>query len=673
VCRALDINMAAASDRKLRRHLSLLGLLALALGGIIGSGWLFAVSGAAAVVGPGAYIAWIIGGILVLFIALTWAELAAMMPRSGAIVRYPIYSHGSYTGFIQGWSYFLSAVTVPAIEAIAVVSYLGTFLTTYHVNLPLTTTGTFLGATVTILNGTGIGIAALLMVIFFIANFFGIRALATANTPVTIWKIVIPTITFIVLFSLFSSGNFSIAGGANLKGGLLPYGTSALFLAIPTTGIVFAYLGFRQALEYGGEAKNPQHDIPRATIYAVLIALVIYTFLQVAFIGSVKWPAGVGHGDWAALAGTAYGSAPLYTAVKAGAGAFFAGWAVILLLDAIVSPTGTGWVYMGTSTRTLYGLSAEGFLPRGLHSIQERFRIPWIALVFSLVIGIVFIAPLPSWYELVGFISSATVFTYVMGGLGVPVFRKTAAALHRPFKLPLMWILSGVGFVAAAMITYWSGFTVLTWVYTAIAAGLGLYLVFVAPTKHGIPRGEAIAVAVVSWIALIFLALFGPLYNASNGISNAIGVGTLFGVSGNNGIWSRTSAGPIALYFALFAIIVIGITAYLYIRTKPESRIHIRAGLWLPVWMVVFYLLSYLGAFGPTWAGNKYPGSVSIAFPYDTVIALVVASLVFVWGVFSGFETEEIKAIVAEGGVVPAEDVPADTIVPAPEPPTTTV
>jgi amino acid transporter len=666
--------MAAASDRKLRRHLSLLGLLALALGGIIGSGWLFAVSGAAAVVGPGAFLAWIIGGILVLFIALTWAELAAMMPRSGAIVRYPIYSHGSFTGFVQGWSYFLSAVTVPAIEAIAVVSYLGTFLSTYNVNVKFTTTGTFLGTTVTVLNTTGIGVAALLMVMFFIVNFFGIKALASANTPVTIWKIVIPTITFISLFALFSNSNFSVSGGLNTTGGLLPYGTSALFLAIPTTGIVFAYLGFRQALEYGGEAKNPQKDIPRATVYSVLIALVIYTFLQVAFIGSIKWGnVGVAPGDWATLAGTAYGSAPLYTAVKAGAGAFFASWAVILLLDACISPSGTGWIYMGTSTRTLYGLSAEGFLPRGLHSIHERFRIPWIALVFSVVIGIIFIAPLPSWYELVGFISSATVFTYVMGGLGVPVFRKTAAALHRPFKLPFMWVLSGVGFVAAAMITYWSGFTVLTWVYTAILAGLGLYLVFVAPSKHGIPRGEAIGIAVLIWITLTLLALFGPLYNASTGIANGIGVGTLLGISGNNGIWSRTSFGPIALYFLIFALVAIGTTLYLYFRAKPESRIHIRAGLWLPVWMVAFYLLSYFGAFGPVWTGGKYPNALSIAFPYDTLVAVVISGVVFIWGALSGFETEEIKAIVAEGGVVPAEDVPADTLIPSPEPPTTTV
>lgn len=654
----------------------MLGLLALALGGIIGSGWLFAVSGAAAVVGPGAYIAWIIGGILVLFIALTWAELAAMMPRSGAIVRYPIYSHGSYTGFVQGWSYFLSAVTVPAIEAIAVVSYIGTFLKAYKVNATLTTTGVFLGTNVSVLNATGIGIAALLMVVFFIVNFFGIRALAAANTPVTIWKIVIPTLTFIILFGLFSSGNFSVAGGLNTNGGLLPYGTKALFLAIPTTGIVFAYLGFRQALEYGGEARNPQKDIPRATILAVLIALVIYTFLQVAFIGSVKWgTVGIAPGDWASLAGTVYGSAPLYTAVKAGGGAFFAAWATILLLDAVISPSGTGWVYMGTSTRTLYGLSAEGFLPRGLHSIHERFRIPWIALIFSLVIGVIFIAPLPSWYELVGFISSATVFTYVMGGLGVPVFRKTAAALHRPFKLPLMWILSGVGFVAAAMITYWSGFTVLTWVYTAILAGLGLYLVFVAPTKHGIPRGEAIAIAVVSWIVLILLALFGPLYDAANGAGNGLGVGSIAGIGGNTGIWSRSSGTAIALYFLIFAAVAIGITVYLYFRSKPDSRIHVRAGLWIPVWMVAFYLLSYVGAFGPTWGSPAaaYPGAVAIAFPYDTLIALVVSAVVFVWGALSGFQTEEIKAIVAEGGVVPVEDVPADSIVPKPEPPTTTI
>src|SRR5579875_2110486 len=116
-------NVVVEADRKLKRELSALDLLGLSMGGIIGSGWLFAVNAAAAVAGPSVILSWIIGGILVLFVALVYAEISGMLPRSGAIVRYPHYTHGSYTGYIMGWAYLLSSVTVPTIEAEAVVGY----------------------------------------------------------------------------------------------------------------------------------------------------------------------------------------------------------------------------------------------------------------------------------------------------------------------------------------------------------------------------------------------------------------------------------------------------------------------------------------------------------------------------------------------------------------------
>ena len=114
-----------ASDRRLRRVLSRSQLLMLSLGAIIGSGWLFSAMTADALAGPASYVSWIVGGVLVLLIAVAYAEVATMLPRSGAIVRYPHLTHGGYTGFILGWAYLLASASVPAIEAIATVQYIG--------------------------------------------------------------------------------------------------------------------------------------------------------------------------------------------------------------------------------------------------------------------------------------------------------------------------------------------------------------------------------------------------------------------------------------------------------------------------------------------------------------------------------------------------------------------
>src|SRR5487761_1583178 len=113
------------ADRHLRKGLTFTSLLFLSLSGIIGSGWLFAVLKAAGIAGPAAIVSWLIGGIFVMFIAFSWSEISAMLPRTGGIVRYPYLTHGGFTGWLVGWSYWLSAVTVPAIEAEAVVTYVG--------------------------------------------------------------------------------------------------------------------------------------------------------------------------------------------------------------------------------------------------------------------------------------------------------------------------------------------------------------------------------------------------------------------------------------------------------------------------------------------------------------------------------------------------------------------
>ncbi|MGC9219021.1 MAG: amino acid permease, partial [Athalassotoga sp.] len=188
-------------------------------------------------------------------------------------------------------------------------------------------------------------------------------------------------------------------------GGFFPLGVGSMFYAIPSAGIVFSYLGFRQALEFGGEAKNPQRDVPRATVYSVLAAIALYTLLQVAFLGAIKWPAGT---TWSTLTSSSLGSAPFFTELQYSGIALFIAFSYFLLIDAWISPSGTGWIYSGNSARVLYGIAADGYFPSALLKIHSKTRIPYIALIASLVLGVVFFLPFPSWYLFVGFISSAT-------------------------------------------------------------------------------------------------------------------------------------------------------------------------------------------------------------------------------------------------------------------------
>lgn len=448
---------AISSDKKMRKALSTWDLLFLSLGGIIGSGWLFAAAAAAEDTGTSAILAWIIGGVIVLIIALVYSELGAMIPRSGAIVRYGQYSHGGLAGYLFGWAYFLSAVSVPAIEAEAVITYAATYVN----GLSVTESG------IAVLTPLGIFLAALLMLAFFFLNYFGVRVMGKTNTGMTWWKLIIPVLTIILLLAIHFNPVYL------LKLSFVPNGWSAVFSTISVSGIVFSFLGFRQALDYGGEAKTPQRSIPLATIGSVLIGIAVYSLLQLAFLGQVPYnniPSAVVSAPFASLATSA--------------GLVFLTY--VLFADAYVSPSGTLNVYLGTSQRTLYGLGTLGYLGKSITNVNEKHRIPVLPLLASLVVGYIFFAPFPSWYELVGFISSSTVFTYIVGGSALQVFRREAKDLHRPFTLKGASILSPLAFVGATLIVYWTGWPLVPYLVIAILLGLVVYFVFKAAGKSNV-------------------------------------------------------------------------------------------------------------------------------------------------------------------------------------------
>src|SRR5205085_1100201 len=152
-----------------------------------------------------------------------------------------------------------------------------------------------------------------------------------SNTTITWWKIGVPVLAIVALMlTRFHGANFHAGGG------FMPYGFHGVFSAIATGGIIFAYQGFEQAIQLGGESANPRRNIPFAVIGAMLIGVVVYVMLQVAFIGALD-PGNLA-GGWGKLAfhGLVGPFAGLATAVGLS-------WlAILLYIDAAVSPGGTG-------------------------------------------------------------------------------------------------------------------------------------------------------------------------------------------------------------------------------------------------------------------------------------------------------------------------------------------
>ncbi|HZU18165.1 MAG TPA: APC family permease [Candidatus Dormibacteraeota bacterium] len=600
-----------ASDRHLRRTVPFQSLLFLSMGAIIGSGWLFGSLKAAAVAGPAAVLSWAVGGVFVICISLAWAEIAGMIPRTGAIVRYPSLTHGAYTGWIMGWAYWLSAASVPTIEAEAVVTYLGgrwpqaDFVTKVQGQQVLAWP-----------NGILFGLG--LMLLFFVLNFFGVRLLSEWNRWFTWWKIVVPVLTFCFLFAAFKGVNY---GG---PGGFAPMGVAPIFQALATSGVIFAYLGFRQALDYGGEAKNPQRDIPLATIGSIVIAMVIYVLLQIAFIGALNWhAAGLQPYQWAKLAGSPWAAGPLYNALTAANLGALAAFGTVLLIDAGISPSGTGWIYLGTSTRVFYGLSVPGWLP-AVFQRMNPWGIPWPSVVGALVVGCVFFVPAPSWYILVGFITSTTVLTYIMGGVALPVLRRFAPDMPRPFRLGAAWFWAPVGFLAALMIVYWSGFSTLDNVFAAVMVGLPLFAWFFAWGRGWADRRLLVVLGVVFLAAWIYV--------------NHMGGWTL-----NAGSKVLPGSWSFPIYDVAFSAAVLFFCIGLWALCNQEGRRHVQRSAWLIFLILATFPLSYWGEYGPL-------PNPALGFPWGTLVEVGVGIVAYVWGAFSGFATEELKEIVSAAG-----------------------
>src|SRR5580700_1695341 len=256
-------DMAVAStetrpaDVGLKREMGLIGATWASETSIIGSGWLFGSYFAAQAVGSAALICWIIAGICVIILALVHSELGGMYPVSGGTARFPHFAFGSVAGISFGFFSWVQAVTVAPIECFAVMQYLAYY---WH-GLFNTTNGE--------VTGIGFVMSIILMAIFTAVNFLAMKLFNRVNLVLTWWKVAIPVLCIIVLLFKFHGSSF------NSHGGFLPYGTKAMFAAIPGAGIVFAYLGFEQADQLAGEVKNPQRNLPRAIIIAILMCTVI--------------------------------------------------------------------------------------------------------------------------------------------------------------------------------------------------------------------------------------------------------------------------------------------------------------------------------------------------------------------------------------------------------------
>jgi amino acid transporter len=456
-----------ANQTSIRRDVGPFALMFTGLGSIIGSGWLFGAWNAAKLAGPGAIWAWVLGAAIILSIALTYAELGAMFPESGGMVRYGHYSHGSLVGFIAAWANWIAIVSVIPVEAEASVQYMAGWKWQWARDLYHAIPGQH-GE----LSPTGVAIAGVLVIVYFLLNYWSVKLFARSNSLITLVKLVIPAATGVALIaSGFHSENLAVgaAGGSHAND------FAAILTAVATAGIVFSFNGFQSPVNLAGEARNPGRSIPFAIIGAIALATVVYVLLQIAYLGAVP-PDLLAQAGWK---GINFSSPFAELAVLVNLN-----WlAILLYADAFVSPSGTGMTYTATTARMIYGMERNGTLPRIFGSIDPKSGVPRPAMWLNLVVSFLFLFFFRGWDSLAAVISVATIISYLTGPVSVMTLRRTAPELHRPFRLAGLPVIAGIAFIMSAELLYWAKWPLTGEIILLMVVALPVYFYYTA--KHG--------------------------------------------------------------------------------------------------------------------------------------------------------------------------------------------
>ena len=532
-------------DKRLKRHVGLVGLLFTAVGSIIGSGWLFGALNAAEQAGPASIISWLIGAIMILFIGLTYAELGTMFPLSGGVVRFPHFAFGSFASYTTGWVTWLAAASTAPIEVLAALQYANNYIP----NLQVLRDG------VAVLTPMGYVAAAALMFLFGLVNVVGIRWFARLNNSLVWWKLAIIVLVVVSFFSAeFDGSHFAYAA----YGGFMPFGWHGVFSSIATAGIIFSYLGFRQGVELAGETDNPSRNVPIAIIGSVLGCAVIYISLQIAFIGALP-NAALANG-WAHI-GTTFSGGIEDKAMAFGPLATLSmtlglTWlALLLYIDAFISPADTGLIYTTVTARLSYAMGRNGNAPASLAKVNEH-GVPWVSVIVAFMVGLIFFLPFPSWQKLVGFVTSATVLSFGSGPLVLMALRKELPEYKRPFRLPGGIIIPYLAFLSSNLIVYWSGWDVDWKLAVAVLLGFSILIVHEAFYHRQTPRLDLRSgFWVIPWLGgLALISWLGSYPDLSAG-------------KGNLGILDLATA---ILAIALFSALIMWIA---HSMRLPRNRI----------------------------------------------------------------------------------------------------
>ena len=309
----------------------------------------------------------------------------------------------------------------------------------------------------------GYCIALAVLMSFVALNYFGVRFFVRINATFTIWKLLIPGCTIVILLSMsYQAKNFFQYGG------LMPYGFQGVMKAISSGGVLFSLLGFRQVIIMMHEIENPGKYVPVVLVSSLVVTTLLYTGLQWSFIGSMR-AVDLNNG-WANLSFP--GDAGPFAALASLAGIVWL--SRLLYIDAFISPYSTGLVYATTAATMLASMDhASSRL-----SLQNQYQAPWVSLCANFLIGAVMFSLLQDWQAMSAFLVAVLMISYSIGPICLICLRRQLPDHYRPFRLRYGKTIAFIGFYVCTAGVYWAGFSSILKLLILFMSGLVIYLFY---------------------------------------------------------------------------------------------------------------------------------------------------------------------------------------------------
>src|SRR5215472_5096224 len=434
--RSAGSSMQATEQRpELLRDLNVWHATAIVAGTIIGSGIFLVPAEMMQAVGSAklVYLAWVVGGLLSFFGALTYAELGALRPFAGGEYVYVRDGYGPLPGFLYAWTWFLIAKPASiATITTGLVRVLGNFPA--FQSLPrVWFAGWGPSHIFAVTYGQLVAIAATILISAL--NYLGVRKAGNFQLVMTALKVVMIVVIIVAGFSASAGswGNFAtMFTGA--KGGMAGF-MAALVAAL------WAYDGWNDLNMVSGEIRNPERNIPLALIAGVAIVAVLYIGVNAAV--QYVMPAS------AVAASPVPASAATQIAIgRWGALLVSAGMA----LSMFVTLNGT----IMSGGRIPFAVARDGYFFKALAEVHPRFHTPGLALIVQCVMAVALLLGGGSFRAFLELAIFSEWLFYMIAASTIFVFRRREPNAQRPYRTWGYPVVPGVFIAAAAILLFYT-------------------------------------------------------------------------------------------------------------------------------------------------------------------------------------------------------------------------